>query len=132
MSAVMPKPSNESAPLVDASITAIAPFLSIFISSMSAGGFSEMPPVSKQTPFPTIASRRPSGSLPPGVPPESAIRRGRSGACRRTASTTKSSNCAATSGLTCANDAPGSEVRRRSPSKRLVRCSGTHQSVTSD
>ena len=66
----MTRPGSSCATVAAASITAMAPFLSIFISSMPSAGLIEMPPVSKQTPFPTIASRRPSGSVLRGAPPE--------------------------------------------------------------
>ena len=45
-----------------AAITAAAPDLSCFISSIRSGGLRLIPPESKQTPLPTIASRR-SGCL---------------------------------------------------------------------
>ena len=64
------RPGSSCATVAAASSTAIAPFLSIFISSMPSAGLIEIPPVSKQTPLPTMARRRPSGSFARGAPPE--------------------------------------------------------------
>ncbi len=54
------KPS--SAIVAVASSAAAPPDMSIFISGIEAGGLSEMPPVSKVTPLPTIASVSPSAT----------------------------------------------------------------------
>src|SRR3981081_2400736 len=47
------RPRRSCAARVSAPITAAAPLMSNFISSMPGGSFSEMPPLSKVTPLPT-------------------------------------------------------------------------------
>ena len=48
-------PGAMRATVAAAAMTVAAPVLSIFISSIRSDGLMEMPPESKQTPFPTIA-----------------------------------------------------------------------------
>ena len=59
-----------------AAMTVEAPVLSIFISSIRSDGLMLMPPESKQTPLPMIASRRPRPSVAPSPPERITIMRG--------------------------------------------------------
>ena len=69
-------PGDSLATVAMAAITVHAPVLSIFISSIRSAGLMLMPPESKQTPLPTIATVRPSLSFAPSSPERSTISRG--------------------------------------------------------
>jgi hypothetical protein len=70
------QPGRQLATVAMAAITVHAPVLSIFISSIRSAGLMLMPPESKQTPLPTIATVRPSLSSAPFPPERSTIIRG--------------------------------------------------------
>ena len=59
-----------------AEMTVQAPVLSIFISSIRSAGLMLMPPESKQTPLPTMASSRPRESAGPPSPLRMTMKRG--------------------------------------------------------
>ncbi len=59
-----------------AEMTVQAPVLSVFISSIRSAGLMLMPPESKQTPLPTMASSRPLESVAPAAPLRMTMKRG--------------------------------------------------------
>ena len=69
-------PGARRATVAAAASTVHAPVLSIFISSIRSAGLMEMPPESKQTPFPTSARWRPRASFSPSPPERITIIRG--------------------------------------------------------
>ncbi len=69
-------PGARRATVAAAASTVQAPVLSVFISSIRSAGLMEMPPESKQTPFPTSARWRPRASFSPSPPERITIMRG--------------------------------------------------------
>ena len=63
--AMMGRPGASCATVAMAAMTVHAPVLSIFISSIRSAGLMLMPPESKVTPLPTMASSRPRASVAP-------------------------------------------------------------------